>query len=503
MQAYQDLEKLSTKLYNLQHLFSLGGWDSRTKMPPKGAAARGAAMGELYGVIVSTLTSPETKMLLDEADTVKDELSPEQQANLREIRRLYTAECALPTEFATRKAMLTSMGPTIWAQARKDNDFLAFLPTLKELVKLSREEAQLRSKATGKPLYEALFAEYECGMSLETLERIFANVKSWLPELLQKILAMQKDLNAEIIAPAGPFAKEKQEALGRHFMKLWGFDFEAGRLDESPHPFTGMAKEDTRITTNYDLQDFSKALFATIHETGHSKYETNCGPMVMRGQPVCMARSLTIHESQSRFAEVVVGHSGAFAEYLTPLLKEYLGDQPAFTVENVRRWNQMVKPGYIRIRADEVCYPLHIVLRYEIERDIIEGRMEAEDIPRVWNEKMKAYLGLETEGRDDIGCLQDVHWAQGHFGYFPTYSLGSMFAAQLMATIKREIGEDTVDKCIRTGNLEPIFAKQKEKIWDNGCLFETEDLIKKATGEPLNPQYFREYLERRYLRKED
>ncbi|KPI82407.1 metallo-peptidase Clan MA(E) family 32 [Leptomonas seymouri] len=212
---------------------------------------------------------------------------------------------------------------------------------------------------------------------------------------------------------------------------------------------------------------------------------------------------MTIHESQSRFAEVVVGHSGAFAEFITPILREHLGDQPAFTVENVRLMNQWVKPGFIRIRADEVCYPLHVILRYEIERALIEGAMEVEDIPRVWREKVKAYLGLDTEGRDDIGCLQDIHWAQGWFGYFPTYSLGSMFAVQLMAAIKKELGEDAVDKCIRTGHLEPIFAKQKEKIWASGCMYETEDLIKRATGEPLNTRYFREYLERRYLRRED
>lgn len=503
MEAYKDLEKLSTKLYNFAHLLSLAAWDSQAMMPPKGAEARGEAMGELFSLMASLLTDPSTKKLLDEAESIKAELSPAQQANLREMRRRFTAESALPNEFSTRKMILISTAPGAWAKARKDNDFSIFLPTLKEIVKLGREEAQYRSAATGKALYEALFDQFECGMTLETLERIFADVKSWLPELLQKIVAAQKDSGVEVIAPEAPFAKEKQEALGRHLMKVWGFDFEAGRLDEAPHPFTGMVKEDTRITTNYDLQDFTKAMFATIHETGHSKYETNCGPMEMRGQPVCEARSMTIHESQSRFAEVVVGHSSAFAEYVTPLLKEYLGDQPAFTVENVRLMNQAVQPGYIRTMSDEVCYPLHILLRYEMERDLIEGRMEAEDIPRVWNEKMKEYLGLETEGKDDIGCLQDVHWSQASFGYFPTYSLGSMFAVQLMATIKKEIGEDTVDKCIRTGNMEPIFAKQKEKIWDNGCMYETEDLIKKATGEPLDTKYFREYLERRYLRKED
>lgn len=502
MQAYSQLEKLCQKVHRLTHLLSLGAWDAKTMMPSKGAAARGAALGELYGLITEMITSPSTKALLDEAETAKAELTTVQQANLRELRRMYASQAALPTELRVLKTKLSATTPLIWAKCRSNNDFATFLPALKEMIALARREAQYRSTATGKPLYEALFNQYESGMTLETLEKILLDVKSWLPELLQKILAAQRDAGLEVVAPEAPFPKEKQEALSRRLMEVWGFDFESGRLDVSEHPFTGMVKEDSRITTAYDLQDFTKGLFATIHETGHSKYETNCGPMEMRGQPVCEARSMTIHESQSRFAEVVIGHSSAFLEFLTPLLKEYLGDQPAFSLENVRLMNQTVKPGFIRIRADEVCYPLHILLRYEIERALIEGTMEAEDIPRVWNEKMKAYLGLETEGRDEIGCLQDIHWSMGAFGYFPTYSLGSMFAAQLMATIKNELGEDTVDKCVRTGQMEPIFEKQREKIWSQGCLYNTEDLIVKATGEALNPKHFREYLERRYLRQE-
>ncbi|KAG5483971.1 hypothetical protein LSCM1_05821 [Leishmania martiniquensis] len=503
MEAYKQLEKLFQKLYNFSHLLNLGRWDAETMMPSKGSAARGAALGELYGLIAELTTDSSTKALLDEAESATAVLTTAQQANLREMRRLYTAQVALPNEFSARKARLAATTPIIWAKCRSDNNFATFLPALKEMIALARREAQYRSAATGKPLYEALFNQYECGMSLETVERIFSDMKSWLPELLQKILAAQKDSGLQVIAPETPFSRDKQESLGRHLMKVWGFDFEAGRLDISAHPFMGMVKEDSRITTNYDLEDFTKALFATIHETGHSKYETNCGPMEMRGQPVCEARSMSIHESQSRFAEVVIGHSAAFSQFLAPLLREHLGDQPAFSQENVRLMNQTVKPSFIRIRADEVCYPLHILLRYEIERALIEGTMEAEEIPHVWSEKMKAYLGLETEGRDDIGCLQDTHWAMGAFGYFPTYSLGSMFAAQLMAAIRRELGEDTVDKCIRTGQLEPIFARQKEKIWDQGCLLETEELMIKATGEALNPKYFREYLERRYLRHED
>uniref|UniRef100_A0A0A9Y6G9 Thermostable carboxypeptidase 1 n=1 Tax=Lygus hesperus TaxID=30085 RepID=A0A0A9Y6G9_LYGHE len=252
-----------------------------------------------------------------------------------------------------------------------------------------------------------------------------------------------------------------------------------------------MTKEDCRITTNYDEHDIFSSIYSVIHEVGHAKYEMNCGPRNMLDQPVCQARSLGIHESQSRFQEVNIGHSAAFATFLTPLLIQYFGEQPAFTEENVLKLIHRVKPGYIRIEADEVCYTLHVILRYEIERALIEGTLDAVDVPRVWDEKMQQYLGLSTKGRDDIGCLQDIHWSQGSIGYFPTYSLGSMFAAQLMHTIKKELGADKVDKCIRTGELTPIFNKQREKIWSQGCLYETEDLIVKATGEPLNAKYFK------------
>ncbi|EPY33340.1 carboxypeptidase Taq [Strigomonas culicis] len=307
-------------------------------------------------------------------------------------------------------------------------------------------------------------------------------------------------------------------------MELLEYDFEAGRLDVSPHPFTSLQKTDARVTTHYDEHNYMKTLFATIHETGHGRYEQCCGPRALLGQPVCHARSLMMHETQSRFLEVMVGRSGAFAAYIQPhLLRHYAAAPPepgrapgvegaaeqdtlreAFgREEKVRYLHQRVEPGLIRLEADEVCYPLHIILRYEIERALVEGTMEAEDVPRVWNEKMKQYLGLDPGDRDDLGCLQDMHWSQGFFGYFPTYTLGSMFAAQLMATIRRELGEAEVARCIAAGELAPIFAQQKAKIWDQGCLYETEDLMRRATGEKLNPKYFREHLERRYLRRED
>lgn len=502
--AYKELEQIFERHYRFHHIAQLALWDVRTMMPPKGSKARGAATAELKEIMHDLLTNEHTKALLAAAAADAAQLTEDERANLREMQYRHLSESALPTEFVTSKAKIGADAGVYWAKARTENNFALFAPYLKQMVEFAREEARYRGAVFGTGLYESLFNIYESGMTLDSIDAIFQDIKVWLPPLLQKILANQKDRTANLIPLHGPFPVEKQVALCRYMAETWGFDFEGGRLDPSAHPFTGMTPEDTRITTNYSTATYTKAMFMTIHETGHSRYNVNRGPAHKHGQPVADARSLVIHESQSRMGEVVVARSAAFAEFATPVLRRFLGDDPAFvSVENVRQVHQLVEADYIRLTADEVCYPLHILLRYEIERDLIEGKIEVEDVPRVWNEKMQEYLGLSTAGRDDLGCLQDMHWSQGFIGYFPTYTLGSMLAVQLMATIKREIGEDTVNDAIRTGQLKPILDKQKEKIWDHGCLYLTDELIRKATGEPLNPQYFKDYIERRYLRNED
>jgi carboxypeptidase Taq len=502
--SYKELERIFEKHYRFHHLAQLALWDARTMMPPKGARARGAATAELKEVMHNLLTNEHTKTLLAAASAGAAQLTEDEQANLREMQYRHLSESALPTEFVARKANIIAEATVLWAKARAENNFAVFAPSLKTIVEYAREEARYRGAVFGTGLYESLCHLYESGMTLDSIDAVFQDIKLWLPPLLQRVLANQKDRDADLIPLQGPFPVEKQVPLCRYMAEMWGFDFERGRLDSSAHPFTGMTPEDTRITTNYSTATYTKAMFMTIHETGHSRYNANRGPAEKHGQPVADARSLVIHESQSRMGEVVVARSSAFAQFATPVLRRFLGDDPAFaTVENVRRLHQYVEPDYIRLTADEVCYPLHILLRYEIERDLVEGRMEVEDVPRVWNAKMQQYLGLSTEGRDDLGCLQDMHWSQGFIGYFPTYTLGSMLAVQLMAAIKRELGEDTVNSAIRTGQLQPILAKQKEKIWDHGSLYLTNELIHKATGEALNPQYFKDYIERRYLHGED
>jgi len=343
--------------------------------------------------------------------------------------------------------------------------------------------------------YEALLDMYEPGMKIETLNRVFTDVKTWLPGLIKDVMA--KHQTSTIKLPEGPFSTEKQKALGVACMNTWKFDFEGGRLDVSSHPFCGGVPEDVRLTTRYRDDSFDQSLMGIIHETGHAKYEQN-RPQEFITQPVSNARSMGVHESQSLFAEMQIGRSSAFVKYLVPLVKEHLGDQPAFTEENLRRLYHRVAPGLIRVDADELCYPLHIILRYEIELGVIENRIQVEDIPHVWAEMMKDYLGLETEGNFKDGCMQDIHWSIGAIGYFPTYTLGAMYAAQMMAAVRRQLGDEVVDHDIASGDLSRILEWQRENVWKHGSSLSTDALITKATGEPLNPLFYRHHLESRY-----
>ncbi|KTR96890.1 carboxypeptidase M32, partial [Pantoea dispersa] len=326
------------------------------------------------------------------------------------------------------------------------------------------------------------------------LDSTFGDLKSWLPDLLQKAVARQQA--TPIAQPVGPFAIESQKQLGLSVMATLGFDFNHGRLDVSAHPFCGGVPEDVRITTRYNENDFLSALMGVIHETGHARYEQNL-PQQWRGQPVALARSTAMHESQSLFMEMQLGRSHAFLQHIHPQVVALMGDQPALERNNFIRLTQRVKPGFIRVDADELSYPAHVILRYEIERALIEGEIEVEDIPALWNEKMQQSLGIDTRGNYRDGCMQDIHWTDGAFGYFPTYTLGAMYAAQLFQAVKRAIPQ--VDELIQQGELQPVFDWLQQNIWQHGSRFPTQQLLINATGEALNPHYFRQYLEQRYL----
>jgi len=308
------------------------------------------------------------------------------------------------------------------------------------------------------------------------------------------VLAKQQDALA---TPArGPFATAQQRALGVEIMGLLGFDFDGGRLDVSTHPFCGGVPEDVRITTRYTEDDFMRSMMGIVHETGHARYEQNL-PRETVSLPVGRARSMGIHESQSLSFEMQLGRSPAFLALIAPLVRQHLGDQAAFTPDNLARLYTRVHPGLIRVDADELTYPAHVILRYEIERDLINGQIEPDDIPALWDEKMAQYLGVDTRGNYQNGCLQDIHWTDGSFGYFPSYTLGAMYAAQYFATIRDQHPE--LDARIAAGDLSPLFDWLKGNIWTQASRWPTPELVQRATGEPLNPAHFKAHLQRRYL----
>lgn len=375
---------------------------------------------------------------------------------------------------------------------RGENDWVGFEKNWREVVELSREEAQIRADAANLTPYDAMLDIYEPGTSSASLDALFSDVKTWLPGLIDQVI--EKQSTEQLIAPTGHYPTDKQKALGLEVMKLLKFDFEHGRLDESVHPFCGGVPSDVRITTRYDESEFVQSLMGIVHETGHARYEQGL-PKALAGTPAGEARSMGIHESQSLFFEMQVGRSDAFIAHLARMAGNQFSG-PEFEQENFKKIYTRVKKDFIRVDADELTYPAHVILRYEIERDLINGAIKHTDVPELWNQKMQDYLGLSTQGNFTNGCMQDIHWTDGAFGYFPSYTLGAMYAAQFMAAMKQTVD---VDQVIQSGDLTPIFSWLESNIWSKGSLLTTDELVKGATGETLNAKFFQDHLKARYL----
>ncbi len=490
--AYSSLTALFTRLYRYQHLAAFVGWDQAAMMPPGGNVARGVALAELDRLMHQTLTDKSLPALMEAAS--QEDLDPAQRANLREMRRDWEQANSLSERLIEAKSLAGSRCEHAWRTQRKANDWTGFLENFREVVKLSREESRALSQAMGVKPYDALMDKYEPGSRGADIDALFGDVKTWLPDLIGKV--RDKQAHETVNEAQGPFAIERQRALGADIMGILGFDFSAGRLDISTHPFCGGVAEDVRITTRYSEDDFMRSMMGIVHETGHARYE-QCLPRDTVHLPVGRARSAGIHESQSLSFEMQLGRNPAFLALIAPLVKKHLGDQPAFDSANLANLYTRVKPGLIRVDADELTYPAHIILRYEIECALIDGDIEAEDIPALWDEKMMAYLGLDTRGNYQNGCLQDIHWPWGSFGYFPSYTLGAMYAAQYFASIRRL--HPDLNARVAAGDLSPIFDWLNAHIWRQASRWETRELVQRATGEALNPRHFRAHLEGCYL----
>ncbi len=496
MLAYRALEGRFKQLADLRGALAILNWDRQAMMPAGGNGVRADQIATLEQIAHERLTSAETGALLDQAEQAAeqegDALDAWQAANLREMRRSYRHATALPPALVAALARATAHAELVWQEARAKADFSMLLKPLEEVLRLTREEAAAKSEALGLAPYDALLEGYEPGLTAAEIDRLFAPLAAFLPDFLERVLARQ-------IPPLplpGPFPAARQKALGERLMAALGFDFDHGRLDESAHPFCGGVPDDVRMTARYDDSDAASGLMAVLHETGHALYNAGL-PKAWRGQPVGRARSLAVHESQSLLIEMQVCRSRAFQGYLAPLLAEtFGGDGAALAADNLYRKAIRVERSLIRVDADEVTYPLHIILRYRLEPALLAGDLPVADLPGAWNEGMRELLGV-VPPTDREGCLQDIHWPGGAFGYFPCYTLGAMMAAQLSEAMRTALPD--LDREIARGEFRSLLGWLRANVHGQGSLLDTGTLLTRATGRPLTPQPFLDHLRIRYL----
>ena len=391
--------------------------------------------------------------------------------------------------------MATSKCETIWRAARRDADYAAVLPALTEVLSFTRRKGEALSAAFGVDLYDALLDAFEPDGRSADIDPVFDAYAAFLPDFLDDVLARQRRQPAPELPP-GPFPIERQRALVRRMAETVGLDFESARLDESLHPFSAGIPEDSRITTRYDEADFTQALMGVLHETGHAMYERG-RPAAWRYQPVGDARGMTLHESQSLLVEMQVCRSAAFMAWAAPVIRDaFDGAGPAWDPDNLARLALRVEPGFIRVDADEVTYPAHVILRYRLERSMLSGDLALADLPGAWNDGLRALLGV-TPPDDRLGCLQDIHWYDGAWGYFPTYTLGAMAAAQIFAAARR--ADPSIAPALGKGNFGPLMAWLRANIHAKGSFLSTGAILRQATGRTLNAAAFQDHLRARYL----
>lgn len=492
MTAYRTLEARAKRVADIQGALAILGWDSQTMMPKGASEVRGEQLATLEQMAHEIVTTPDVADLLAEAEADGNKLDPWQIANLKKMRLAQRRAAAIDPALVSALAKATNRAEMTWRAARADADFPSLLPALDEVFKLERERADAFGQAFDLEPYDALLDCYEFGLRRAAIDPIFDRLASFLPNFLEKVPAVQeKPLPIE-----GPFPVTVQKKLGQKLMASLGFDFDQGRLDESQHPFCGGLPDDVRITTRYDERELTSALMAVLHETGHALYEAGL-PKPWRGQPVGSSLGMVIHESQSLLIEMQVCRSKAFLTYLSPHLIDAFGARDAFSPDNLYRDAIWVERGCIRVDADEVTYPLHIILRYRLEQALLSGDLPLADLPGAWNEGMADLLGI-TPPDDAKGCLQDIHWPGGAIGYFPCYTLGAIAATQLFDSAIEAL--PTLVDDIAHGNFKGLLTWLRGQIHEQGARFDMQSLLTKATGSELTLDPYLAHLERRYLR---
>jgi carboxypeptidase Taq len=498
MSTYNKLEEHFREIANFEHASGILNWDNAAMMPTGSADVRADAMASLSLHIHKLGTDPRIPEWVEQAKT--EQLDEWQAANVREIERDFTMNAAIPADLVKALSKASSEGENAWRSMREENNWQDFKPYLDEIFKLSRTQGQALGEALGKSPYDALISIYQPGIETKDIDPIFSDLKTFLPDVVQAAVERQAAAGKSVSMPSG-ISIEKQRALGLSTMETLGFDFSRGRLDVSHHPFCGGAAGDVRLTTRYDEDSFLDSLQGVIHETGHALYEQN-RPQAYLGQPVSNAMGMAVHESQSLFMEMQLARGAEFINHLAPLIREQLApsagaSDPQWSSETLLAISTHVEPGLIRVNADECTYPAHVILRYEMEQQLVAGTMEVADIPEAWDASMQALLGLSTAGNYKDGCMQDVHWPSAGVGYFPTYTLGAIAAAQLKAALTKDVPD--VDRQVARGDLSSIMSWLKNKIWSQGSLYGMQDLMTQATGKTLCVDDFKNHLKNRYL----
>lgn len=490
----EKFNALDEKITHYSSVIGLADWDAKVMAPKKGrnifAKAIGTLRTELFKLTVSNEMGELLKVLT--SSNHSSQLDAETKAKIREYRDIYQKSKTIPADLFQEYAILTGQANDAWEEARAKNDFSTYLPYLEKIVAIKRKFAELYGYEDHP--YDALLDEFEPGLTVKTLDPLFAKLRESSVNLLMRIQKLGKPTPDHIFEQS--YDIEQQKAFNRYILPIIGFDMEAGRLDETVHPFAQTVNiGDVRLTTRYLADNVRSAIFGTIHEAGHGIYEQHINP-AYEETVLQSGTSFGIHESQSRFLENMVGRSKEFWHCFYPHLQAHFPQQlEGVSVDDFYRAINTVKPSLIRVEADELTYNLHIMLRYEIEKALIAGEFEAKDLPTVWNQKMEDYLGI-TPSNDSEGVLQDVHWSFGGIGYFPSYSLGNLYSAQILGAIQKDI-PDFYDH-IENGRFNVIQEWLKEKIHIHGKLYTPNELIVQVTGEELNAKYLVEYLEKKY-----
>lgn len=491
MSAYESLLARLAEQGHLGHAAALLGWDQQCYMPSGGALARANALSTLGQHIHRLFTADETRVLLEQAEAAGAAPGSDHALALRAIRRDFDHAVKLPTTLVGALSKETALAHEVWVRAREDNDFVHFAPTLEKLLDLSRQVAEHLGHE-GNP-YDALLDQYEPGMTATAVAGVFTEVREGLQPLLELIRAGEP---VDDSCLKRSFDEATQVQFGEYVVRKLGFDFTHGRQDKAVHPFcSGLHRTDVRLTTRVEKNWLPCALMGTIHEAGHGMYEQGFSPQD-DDTPLSGAASLGFHESQSRLWENIIGRSRTFWNVFYPgLQRHFPGVLEDVNVTQFYRAINRVEPSLIRVEADEVTYCLHIFLRFELEQDLVTGKLAVADLPDAWNSKMQQYLGI-TPPSDALGCLQDVHWSGGMFGYFPTYALGTLLSAQLFEQALKD--SPSLESDLTRGDYAPLLHWLREKVHYPGRRYQPSELIERITGETLSAKPFLRYLNDKY-----